>query len=116
MSENKRTVTRAVRDAEHAAELGNWQDEVAAALEFEEENQREFDRELERRRLRDNEVENKVGVAGAEEGFPPTIPLDYEESSESSESSSENPERARTGGKRPRLEEGGLMNLFIGLF
>jgi len=102
MSENKRTESRAVRAAEQAAELGNWHDQVEA----EREHQEEMDREFERRRLRDNELENVLDVANAERGFPPTIPLDYEESSESSESSSENPERAGMGGKRPREMKG----------
>lgn len=116
MSENTRTVRRVVRAVEQEAELGNWQDEVAAAKEFEEENDRAFRRELERRRERDNELDNVLDVANVEKGFPPTLPLDYEESSESSESSSENPERAGTGGKRPRLEEGRLTDLSIGYF
>jgi len=106
MSENNRTEARVVRAAEQAAEQGNWEDAVAAAREFDEENDKAFKREEERRRVRDEELDNVMDVANVERGFPPTLPLDYESSDESSSSSEENPERSRTGGKRPRKMKG----------
>jgi len=102
MCENNRTDSRVVRAKEQAAELGNWQDQVDAEREYQE----ELERNVLRRVEQDNDLSNILGVANAERGFPPTIPLDYEESSESSESSSENPERAGMGGKRPREMKG----------